>query len=222
MIGEDATPDGIEQGSIFFFRLFLSCSRVDKLKGQKIKEMFGPFLATVVSQIAQQVQNVLLAIPALKDMLSPCDTSIPPTGPRHRIESVLNARAFGSDIPFKPVTVYYSDVTELHSDYSDEFSNVLSSLSREQGELVENGIEDELFAETQDLSSSFPPYWLLDQLKMLYTGTEAREKCGTVINLLSGPDGDDLIAEPLFDCLGDTGVELVHILLENRLVPPSC
>ena len=214
MIGEDATPGGIEQSSIFFFRLFLNCSRVDKLKGQKIKDMFGPFLHTVVSQIAQLVQNILTTIPALKDMLSPCDTSVPPTDRRHRIESVLNARTFGSDIPFKPVTVYHSDVTEMNSDYSDEFSNVLSSQSEE---LVENGKEEEIiFADTQDLSSSFPPFWLLDQLKMLYPSPEAKEKCGTVINLLSGSEGADLIADTLFECLGDAGIELVHILLENR------
>ena len=192
------------------------------MKGQKIKEMFGPFLSTLVSQIAQQVQSILITVPALKDMLSLCDTSIPPEDPRHKIESVLNARSFGAEIPFKPVTVYYSDVTELNSDYTDEFSNILSSLSGEQGELLENGLEYELFAETQDLSSRFPPYWLLDQLKMLYPGTEAREKCGTVINLLSGAEVDDLIADPLFECLGDAGIELVHILLDNRLVSLPC
>ena len=210
-MGEDATPEGLEEGAVFFFRLFLLSSKVDKQRGEKVRDMFGPFPSTVVTQIGQAVQSVLLTIPALKDMLSPPNTSLDPPPQEHKV-SVLNSRPFGAEIRFSPVS---SDATELPADYSDEFTHALSV---ENGDTMDNGIEfgDEFSTDTQDLSSRFPPYWLLDQLKMLFLQPEARNKCGIVINLLSCPEGDESVAESLFECLGDSGIELVHTLLENR------
>ena len=215
-MGEDSTPDCIEEGSVFFFRLFLHSAKVDKQKGEKVRNMFGPFPSTVVTQIGQYVQSVLIAIPALKDMLSPADLSHTPDPPQggtqEHTESVLNSRPFGAEIRFNQVT---SDVTDLPDNYLDEFTHALSVTNRDT---MDNGVDigDEIGIETQD--SRFPPFWLLDQLKLLFLRGEARVKCGIVINILSSPEGTESVADSLFDCLGDTGIELVHTLLENRSV----
>ena len=217
-MGEDTTHEGIDECSVFFFRLFLHTSKVDKQKGEKVKKMFGPFPSTTVSQIGQLVQSVLIAIPVLKEMLSlPEETPSPDTaqqGTQEQTESFLNSRPFGTEIRFNPV---YNDVTELPADYSDEFTH---SLSMGNGDTMDNEERsgDEFSIAPQDLSSRFPPFWLLDQLKLLFVNEDAREKCGAVINLLSGPECSEVIAEALFECLGDLGIELVHTLLENRLV----
>ena len=217
MIGGDATEESIEEGAVFFFRIFLHSGKVEKSQGQKIRDTFGPFSAGTVSQIALCVQRVLKAAPTLREMLSPYDTiNTTPPAPTDTKDAPahlnLNSRAFGVDIRFNPVSQEGADTPQLPDGYADEFTQILSLPN---GDVTENGTDPAPPVEPQ-AKSRFPPFWLLDQLKKLFIVEEAREKCGTVINMLSGPEGDELVAETLFDCLGDSGIELVHTLVQYR------
>lgn len=218
---------GLDQAAIFFFRLFLYSSQVDKQQGQKIRDTFGPYPPSIVTKLAQTIQSVLQSVPQLKDMLDSSDDITNNRTDASEIngdtllnfDDIIDNKPFAADLVFSGYTHQnLLPQEEFSEDDVDEFSYKSKPSKLNNTPQMNGEIDVKLTTEQSTVQdkSEFGPLWLLEQCHLIFLSDKAKEVCAICIDLLSGPDPDEAIAEPLLNCLGLERFEFVQYLLAYR------
>ena len=224
-VGSDTTKEAVESAAIHVFELFRGCEQITALESKKLKELFGPFPASIASKchnIVKQIVNLL-----------PEDTFIDSQDKR-----TSKIKRFGHNLAINLTcdNTLVSDSSDSEDESADNQTDAFIGQFRDKmalhraGKAEHNTNKDNQWNKGQRPNgnqssnvcqkSNRKDLWLLDQCRKYFSGksgTLSVEDMATAIyDILCSSKNNEEIQNELFELAGFDAFELIQQVLERR------